>query len=660
MSKKNKTGKRKLQQQETVAVTGKKSVKETAKKPMLNLLMIMVAVLPFMFSWEIADPTLTVRYGILSGFVLVFVLYFFGFSRKLVTPGWPIALKIVFVLGAVYGLWNIVLLFFAVNEAQVYFIGGRHFLNMLFLFIVTQIADREEAWLVQLCKLLVVAAILHSIIGVCQFYDLAFNDLPGNFKPYGLMNNRNLFGSGQVMMLPFAIFVLYKGSKPWKYIAGIALTGIIISAILSQTRSSWLAGLFSLIVGLILVFIFSKSNRRKWIIGTAAGLSATVVLAFLLIASDSEGELSQSLKERTGNIFSTTTDTTSEGLIAAGNVNERLKIWSKTAEVIKDNPLTGVGPGNWKITVAKYGSDGLAWAEGKYVPDSPHNDYLLVIAETGIPGALLYFAMWVMIALIAFKTIRSAQNEDRRIITILMLGGLTGFAVDSLFSFPSDRIEHTMYVYLMAGIILGSFLKNSAGVNERSPDTGYRLKIWQVSLLAIIGAFNLFMALQKYNFEKHMVLSKMAEANKSYQLAIDEGNKAKSSFVTIAPNGFPVETYISLSYKALKNYPVAIKEMDAAIKHHPYNKALYVNKGTIYTDLAKYDTAIMFYKKALVLTPKFDIIYFNLAANYFQVKDYKACLDALNKVNIDGYPQLKMIKQEAEARLAAEEQLKPK
>lgn len=654
MSKKNKEGsKRQLRHQEAVAPVTGKMVKpgvkrEAGPKPMLNLLLFLTAILPFMFSWELMDSNLTVRYGLLGGFVLLFILYFYGFRKRLITAGWPLLVKIIFILGIAYGIWNMITLFSATNKQQAYYGISRHLLNMLLLFIITQIAANEEGYLLRLCKLLSVAAIIHSLIGVCQFYDVAFNDIPGNYKPYGLMGNRNLYGSAQVLLLPFAIFTIYKGSKFWKYPAAVAVAGIAVSAILSQTRSSWLAGLVSLLVGLLLVSIFSKVNRKKWIIGTAAAFATIAALAFLLITTDKQGELSKSLKERTGNIFST--DTTGGFTAAADNINERLKIWAKTKELIKDNWLTGVGAGNWKLVVSKYGSEGLAWAKGKYVPDSPHNDYLLVAAESGIPGALMYLGIWLMIGIVAFKTIVKSQTEERRILNIVMLGGLAGFAVDSMFSFPSDRIEHSLYVYLMAGIILGTSITNFVTAPQK-----LILKKWQLTLFGLIAAFNIFLSFKKYSFEKHLVLSKLYEDQGSnqqnpnaYQLSIDEGNKGKNAFVSISPNGFPIETFIGLSYKGLKKYPEALKEMNASIKYHPYNKALYINKGTVYTVMNQFDSAIKYYNKALKLTPEFDVIYFNLGMNQFMLKDYKACLSSLSKVDIGTNKDLNNIKQQAE------------
>ena len=62
----------------------------------------------------------------------------------------------------------------------------------------------------------------------------------------------------------------------------------------------------------------------------------------------------------------------------------------------------------------------------------------------------------------------------------------------------------------------------------------------------------------------------------------------------------------------------------------------------------QFDSAIKYYNKALKLTPEFDVIYFNLGMNQFMLKDYKACLSSLSKVDIGTNKDLNNIKQQAE------------
>jgi O-antigen ligase len=489
-------------------------------------------------------------------------------------------------------------------------------------------------------------SLFQSFVGILQYYDLAFTELPGaNAKPFGLMSNRNLFGSAQALMLPFVIYLFYKAGKFWKLISAAAIICITISLLLSQTRSAWIAAAAILAVSLILVLIFSAINRKKWIIGFIITMLSITGIVFLVLLTDNEGTLKQSVKERTTG-FTQTSEQTTESV---ANVQERIKIWNKTIRLIKDKPITGAGPGNWKINIAAYGSTGLVWEYGKFGPDRPHNVYLLVASETGIPGALLYFGMWVLIAIIAFKIIYKPQSEDQRILVILMLSGIAAFACDSMFSFPNERIEHTLYLMLMGGIILGSYKNVSAEKNNEKRSINKPLLVLIVSILI----FNLFIGYKKYNYEVHLNRAKAYENANNFTEMLREAEEGKSDLITMGPEtGITMQLKTSIALKELKEYDRALREINIAKSYNPYNANIWITMGTIYTDLKQFDKAIPCYEKALQINPYYDIALKNLAINYFNVNNYEGCIKSLTKVDIKGDTYLTDLFNEATRRLA--------
>ena len=89
----------------------------------------------------------------------------------------------------------------------------------------------------------------------------------------------------------------------------------------------------------------------------------------------------------------------------------RLFVWKHSVEVIKDHPLTGVGMGNFKDAYA-----------AKLPPELPgfrrythaHNDALNVAAISGIPGLLIFAALWLTALAhfwIGFRRRRQLNNE---------------------------------------------------------------------------------------------------------------------------------------------------------------------------------------------------------------------------------------------------------
>ena len=610
-------------------------------------LILLVIFIPVLFSEKTLDPNITPRY-IFLGVVLICMAFYFFFIRKMIflLPQ-SVLVKTVFALGIAFAAWSIVSMFSAINYREGYYEVGRHLLNLILLFFVMTAFSKEESQIIRLLKVLVIVSLFQSFAGILQFYGIAFTELPGaNAKPFGFMSNRNLFGSAQAFMLPFVIYTFYKAGKVWKFISAAAVIFITISLLLSQTRSAWLAAAAMLIIPLILVLIFSPANRKNWAIGSLAALLCIAGIVAIVLATDNEGTLKQSVKERTQSFTNPNAKTTE----SVENAQERFRIWNKTISLIKDKPVTGAGPGNWKINIPAYGTEGLVWAYGKFAPDRPHNVYLLFASETGIPGAILYFGMWLVIAIVAFKVIYKPQSEDQRVLNILMLAGLAAFACDCMFSFPTERIEHMLYIIMMAGIILGSY-KNNSEVEAANSTKKSVSKILPFLILAIL-AFNLFIGYKKYNYEVQLNRAKAYENNNDFKQMLSEAEEGKSDFITMGPEtGIIMQIKTAIALKELKEDGEALKEINIAKSYNPYSANVWITMGTIYTDLKQYDKAIPCYEKALQLTPDNEIAFKNLSVNYFISNNYEACIKTLGKINIAGDPYLTGMLNECKIRL---------
>lgn len=610
---------------------------------MANWLIGLFAVLPILFSEKLIDPLVSIRYLFLSCFVLLFLFYFFFRNKKNISVSYPFQIIIVFVLGLVYAAWNVVSLTHALNPHEGFYVISRQLLNVVLLFLVMVTVIHEEKQIVKIGKALVLVSILQSFIGILQFYEVAFTTLPGNHPPYGLMANRNLFGSAQMLLLPFSLLIFLQGSRMWKFVALVSGIGIILSVFISQTRSAWLSSIVVSAVALSLALLFFPEKRKKIVVNSFAGMAVIAVLVVLFFASNTNKLFTESIKQRIVSLSQNSSPSNAEQ-----SFQNRMDIWNKTIELIKKNPITGVGAGNWKIAVPALGSSGMAWETGKYVPDRPHSVYLHISSESGIPGALLYFGMWLMIVLSGFKVILKTTSYERKTVAILMLAVMAGFATDCIFSFPEERIEHLLYFTTACGIILGLFynqFNHAVGKKNFFPK-------WLIPLLLLIAGFNIFIGIKKYAFELHANRAMAFDKAKLYSDVIKETEAAKNYFVSLDPNGKPVEVYSSIAYKAAKNYELALKEAATAQQYHPNSFMIYNNTGNIYSAMLQYDKAVENYEHALQLAPNSYNTLFNLAVNYFALQNYSACIETMNKIGWRKNEYLKRIYAECQRQLS--------
>jgi len=73
-----------IQKKPERGVTGKTPSTSSGINSMINWLLMLIVVLPFLYSEIPLDTVVSVRYIFLCGFMLLFVLYFFAWKKRMV------------------------------------------------------------------------------------------------------------------------------------------------------------------------------------------------------------------------------------------------------------------------------------------------------------------------------------------------------------------------------------------------------------------------------------------------------------------------------------------------------------------------------------------------------------------------------------------------
>lgn len=221
------------------------------------------------------------------------------------------------------------------------------------------------------------------VAGMCMTY-LAWFDL---FHYGGVTPDhptRRLFHVVYNPLLAFGFYlvvheVLWGGLATWKrwLFCGVALC-MAFNMFITEGRAGQVA--FFVMLGLLLLQFFRK-NRLK-------GIVIAVVLLPLLFTAGFKfsptfhkriiqvGEEIESFKENPN---------TSIGL--------RLLFWENSWEVIKKNPLLGVGTGDFK---AEYGKVNKKASPTMVVTDNPHNQYVMVLCQFGLLGLVSLLAIFFL------------------------------------------------------------------------------------------------------------------------------------------------------------------------------------------------------------------------------------------------------------------------
>lgn len=250
------------------------------------------------------------------------------------------------------------------------------------------------------------------------------------------VSETNYFAANLVLVIPIAFSVAAAHVDPAKRRLWAIAGGVLVLALyLTSSRGGFL--------GLVVAGVAFAYRRRG--AGGAVGLLAVLMIAML----------PTSIGERT---LATFTGAESEvaGLEQSNRAHTAL-FWAGL-RMIADQPLTGVGPQNFKDLSIDYAPE-LARA---YIA---HNSYLELAAETGLPVLGLFLLMaWHALRVLgrAARLPGSGETRELAIWAEGLRSGLLGFLVSG--AFISAQYEKMFWVVIFVSIVVGRFVSR----HERS------------------------------------------------------------------------------------------------------------------------------------------------------------------------------------------------
>jgi O-antigen ligase len=186
-----------------------------------------------------------------------------------------------------------------------------------------------------------------------------------------------------VVTLPFAFFMLKESTKFQRLLLLAAIVLMVVGIIKSASRG----GFLGLVIISVFLLIRSSKQVRKYAI--LAILGGAIMFAMAAPAA---------YWARISTIFSLKNDY---------NMNlqtGRVMVWQNGLKMITTYPLTGVGINSFNIAHAGF--------SGTNINISPHNSFLQIAAELGIPGLLLFLSI-IFTSMIAARRVRRLIKEGK-------------------------------------------------------------------------------------------------------------------------------------------------------------------------------------------------------------------------------------------------------
>lgn len=475
-----------------------------------------------------------------------------------------------------------------------------------------------------------------SIIGFIFFLSSDWQKLVSTFYWH------NQFEGFSALFIPFLLITFLTA----KTRLSVFLLGMASTVIFCATYFTYSKGILASLILILPFFIYAfkkeiAKSLSKRIIPLIVIFIISVILITFIKSTPSKAPEINSTQEQATALLSKIKDPAdlNENIdnsnIAENTAQFRLKIWLKTIDMFLEDPLIGVGSGNFKRVYLKHADS------PQYYSSYAHNLYLETIVELGLLG-ICALLIWIFFTLIVSAKNAFSKSSASPAKKALFFGIVIFFlhnGVDLDWQYPSIMLVVLLFVayinkdsfsdgelnkkhlkkmpILMIGsIILPVLLVSFAALNlisihyenkaalERSiyhfPESlKYSLESYNANPLD----FNRLNFVAYDNFGAGISETKNSEKRKQY---LDEAEKRAKETIALAPHYSSAYLLLGNIYMSKAEPEKALESYLQAIALNPFYRNAYIRAGKIMLEQKKYTEAIEFLEKPLAIyTPSF-------------------------------------------------------
>jgi O-antigen ligase len=263
-------------------------------------------------------------------------------------------------------------------------------------------------------------------------------------NPRAVLGNQAYLAGLLIFNLYFSLLLFIKEKKPYRWLY-LMLWFLFIPVFISCDITGACIGLgISLAVACIFLAIFYKNKIFK-----ISSMVLSILVVLTIAASFSFPD----------NSFVKNNKLLSQISWQNNTFQTRLISWKAAAKGFSENPIFGVGPGNFSLTFDKYFDSDFY----NYIPDETrfdrvHNNLLEILVTTGLVGILTYallliviFIYWLKLFIYCKKNNNNFNTSKLALELIILLALFVGYFIQNL------TIFDTMATFLSFVIFLAYF-----------------------------------------------------------------------------------------------------------------------------------------------------------------------------------------------------------
>lgn len=528
-----------------------------------------------------------------------------------------------YVIASLFGfiIWSFLSLTYAINKAEV-LIETSRVIIFLFSFLNLYVLIKKNQSLLKYVPFLVSIILLTEVSMVYErfFERFTFGSYSRDMGLRAFTGNINITAFSILLKLPFLIKVISK--LKLKFILSfLILTCYSFCLFLLGSRGANLMFIFVFVLIFVFTFVFKENFliKKKYFVYSVISIALAGTINYQLFKNNN----SLNVIERSTNLNTSSTQ-------------QRLRFYDSALKSIKQNPIFGVGIGNWKLHATEYDKP---YMQDYSVPYHAHNDFLEVLAELGILGFIFYFGIFLWLFYLIFKAVKSKEFNKNNLSSLILLCfiSIIIYLADSFLNFPFTRplmqIQNLFYWAVILVLVGQNFnFKNFFSIKiEQS-------KIYKKiisSVLIVSGlTFSIFVSQKVFNSfqEQQFFISAGNGTFTNYSREFVES--LESSIPNLSAVTVPLETLkANLIYNNIKDEipdDTLHYMISEGKKHNPFLPFNELTKSVLFIKQKKPDSAYVYAKKAFYEIPNHEL-HFQLLMDIAEA--YKDTLEIEKAIN---------------------------
>jgi O-antigen ligase/lipopolysaccharide biosynthesis regulator YciM len=473
------------------------------------------------------------------------------------------------------------------------------FSKMLSTFIATCIIAMLVVNDKRLLKYVAIAMVGLLIFDAIRVFSETIKYIKGEIKIIGLIKagyaNKNILAAALFIKLPFALWLFTYEKKYLKYISLVAIAFGVLAVFFMSARAFYLGTILVSIIYISFALFNYFRTKNKSFLKDATLYTSSIIIAFAIFSvvqsnlyPKSESTSDNSVVGRISSITKT-----------VDNDQGRLTYWKWSGEMIKENPITGVGIGNWKIKILEKENRTKANFLFFY---KVHNDFIEISTETGILGGLLFISIFFFIIFKFLKSILRKENEEKIKYLFLPAFGIMAYTFDAFFNFPHDRPEIQTLFALFVGIAIA--LHNEYSTKKEEKKNSKLITASLVGLVLLVSGGTAYALNLNHKSLKLQWQVEYEKVNKKDFTPADELVRSFPKIPNLDAKSDPIDNYIAWKYNKEGKFDKTVKLLTAS-NPSPYNTRREFYLSYAYSQLKKMDSALHYIELAKKLKPKY-------------------------------------------------------